>query len=443
MKENTRIIRALALSAAAFLCQAPLSAQTSSMVGATDMREAKIVLMDAHASGESPVCAVKSKDGKWSANYSPSEVSTANGSKVSNFDVHSLMPGTEYEYSISSGGKEVAKGTFKTFPDYLDRTPPPDFSFVVLGNQFTNEPAFDVPFRTNGGGYDILPAIVKSRASFAIWADNIDTARPADIGSRSGLAARYLHAFSQKALLPVLTSMPNFGVLGIKMYAKSNEDSSSKSGAYAKSVFDMFWANPESPVEGVSAYAFSYADADFFILDDCSSRRMLDYQKQKPEFLGREQLLWLENALQNSSAKFKFVIMNSPMANPVDTAGHFKMSKESDELFLFLSDKKIDGVVLISANKQYGEVTRMVRANAYPIYDITVPVLTGRPAKDTEELNYFRVPNSSVFQRAFTKFSIDGPENARTLTVSFISQDGSVLFSLPLKFADLQMQSVR
>lgn len=413
-------------------------AQASSMVGATDMREARIVSVDSGAGAERAVCEVFPKGAAAEAKAHAAESREhLNAATVSKFRIHSLMPSSEYEYQIKIDGKAVSKGSFKTSPDYEGRTPPPDFSFVVAGNQFTNEKEFDAPFRTNGGGYEIFSEIRKSAPSFVIWADNIDTARNADFGSQSGMNARYLGAIGQPGLSDLLSAQPNYGALGIKTFARSNEDCSASSAPRAIGAFNAFWANPESALKDSAAYSFKYSDAEFFVLDDCSNRSLLDHGKDTPRFLGEKQMKWLKCALQNSTAKFKFIVINSPAANPVNSPAHFKHSRERDELVSFLTEKKISGVIFISANKDYGEVTKLVRAGAYPIYDFTVPPLTGRPAKEAQELNFFRLPSSGIFQRGFAKFTVEGPEDARAVNVSIFGTDGARLFNMALSQSEL------
>lgn len=201
----------------------------------------------------------------------------------------------------------------------------------------------------------------------------------------------------------------------------------------------MLWANPTSGAGGAKSYSFQYADAEFFVLDDCSNRSYLDYRNSRPAYLGERQLEWLMGALQNSKANFKFVVMSSPFANPANSRDNFAFSAdERKRLSEFLVFSKIPGIVFLSANKPFGELSRLVRAGGYPIYDLTAGPLTGRPIEEVTEMNYFRVPSSAITKRSFAIVKIDGPENDRAVTFSFFDSKGAQLFSTTVKLSELK-----
>ena len=64
---------------------------------------------------------------------------------VEKYSVGPLSAGKKYEVEASG-----VKTSFKTKPDFVDRTPPPDFTFALLGENYDNDPEFDPPFRTPG-----------------------------------------------------------------------------------------------------------------------------------------------------------------------------------------------------------------------------------------------------------------------------------------------------
>lgn len=120
--------------------------------------------------------------------------------------------------------------------------------------------------------------------------------------------------------------------------------------------------NPQAAESSSRAYSFSYADADFFVLDDFSNSSNLDYKNDRPVRLGDAQMRWLFSALLNSKATFKFIVMNTPVANPVESPENFTFaSRERNALLAFLSDKKIEGVIVLSAKKGYAEITRFIQ----------------------------------------------------------------------------------
>lgn len=414
-----------------------------SAVGAVDAREAKLNIclpdnMERQSGNLRAWCHPDGGPETKTEAFFTRMASPANGNTAECIFAN-LKPGTKYAYAVEdSKGQKLFSGTFATKPDFKERTPPPDFTFAVLGSNYVNDKTFDPPFRTPGAEYEIYEAVKNAKPAFAIWADGLNVLRNADVGSRSGIFSRYRSARDFKAISSVLESQPNYAVMSASNFGKNNPDASSASKNAAIDAFKSFWANPEPAIEGLQAYTFDYSDAQFFVLDDCSARSNLDYKQDKPYILGAAQSRWLKNSLENSQAKFKIIVINSPFANPVKSKTNFTFADgERKDLMDFLAAKKIGGVVFLSANKEYGEATRLVRAGAYPLLDITAAPLTNRPAAEIEELNYFRMPGSGTTKRAFLMVKIDGPENGRAISFTFVDSQGKPLFTTSVKEQDL------
>ncbi len=395
-------------------------------LGAVDMREARIVASPKIAVSEFDICwKVTSPDIKIKA-----EKDLLNLNLHSEVIFRNLEPNTEYKYVVDG-----ISGSFKTKPDYLGRTPPPDFSFVTLGDNYINDEKYDLPFKKNGGEFDIYRSVLSTKTNFAIWVGTQNVLRNADIGSKSAIYNRLLQARLSPLMRPIFNSFPNYSVPN----ADKIPDSSSPSAMYKMEAFDKLWANPQGAEKTSRAYSFSYADVDFFVLDDFSNRSNLDYAEDRPRLLGKSQLKWLFTSLLNSKATFKFIVMNTPIANPVNSKDNFTFaSEERNALLGFLSDKKIEGVIMLSGKKGYGEITKLVRAGAYPIFEATSAPLTDRPSKEVHEMNYFRVPSSTMLERAFTQVKIEGAEGSRVAVISFFNSKGKATFTISIKESELR-----
>lgn len=408
---------------------------TQTMVGDVGVREARVWFNGA-GSDVSATCTAGGK--KFEGAIKKAYGNAAGESGVAIFS--GLKAGTDYEYSISGkDGKVLASGAFKTAPDHKDRTPPPDFAFAVFGENYVNDKEFDPPFKTPGGEYEIYSAAASKKPAFCIWADGMNTLRNADESSESAKFLRGVSARDLGEVKDLISKFPNYGVAARNSFYGKNNDSNSANIADASCAFDMLWANPAARPGGAKAYSFQYADAEFFVLDDCTNRSYLDYRENRPSYLGDAQLNWLMGALQNSKANFKFVVLNSPFANPVATRDNFAFSANERKILSdFLVFAKIPGVVFLSANKPYGELSRLIRAGGYPLYDLTVGPLTGRPVDEIAEMNYFRVPSSSITKRSFAMVKVDGPEDDRAVTFAFFDSKGGQLFSSTVKLSELK-----
>ena len=349
-----------------------------------------------------------------------------------------LKPSTTYNYTLNVDGQSES-GSFATRPDYKMRTPPPDFKFAVLGKAHRNDPLYDEPFKTPGGDYKIFDAIAAQKPDAIIWANNAASLLNADFASKSGMFERYLYNRADPALKNLLKAAPNYGVIGISSYGEKGADMHLWNKKDSLEVFEKFWANPSFGVADMENCAtfFRLSDADFFILDDVSSRNNFDYGDLRPQMFGRKQLDWLFAALKNSKATFKIVVSNSPILNPVENDENFaKYSSERKELLDFIVKNKIGGLLFVSANKSYAELTKMVRAGAHEVYEVCAGPVTDRPAKSASEINFFRVPGSTTLERSFALISVSGPENDRVLEVQFLNADAKPLFSQKLKAKD-------
>ena len=157
-----------------------------------------------------------------------------------------------------------------------------------------------------------------------------------------------------------------------------------------------------------------------------------------PAILGDQQISWLREELIRSTASFKILIAGAPILNPADNPLNLSFAeREHTRLLDMLRSEKIDGLLCISGGKYYGELTKLVHASGYNLYDLTVGPSTATPRDNRHELNYFRVPNSTVEERHFALIEVSGPEDDRLLRLRVMSMEGSELWNRTLKANDL------
>ncbi len=354
-----------------------------------------------------------------------------------------LTPGTTYDYAILIDGTTVTlpyEAHFQTLPDYRDRTPPPDFTVALGGGNYVNDRPFDPPNRIPGDGYNIFLAILAKQPELMIWLGNNIYLREADWGSRTGIQARYWHNRAQPELQPLLGSVHNVAVWSTHDYGPSEADRYYQGQGNATESFQQHWANPQHELvdEIGNACSIRWADAEFFLLDDRTFRDLTALTESKREIVGETQFKWLLESLRKSTATFKVIVMGSPMLNPADSPLHLKAAaQERDKFIERITWAEVEGLFFVSGGKDFGEFTKLVRAGASDAYELTLGPLTGRPATETDELNYHRVPSTATFQRQFATLGFHGPEDARELTVTVYDADGVELWSKTLSASEL------
>jgi alkaline phosphatase D len=348
---------------------------------------------------------------------------------------------TAYEYRfVLDGLKSAAGGSFSTKDLWQWRKPAPDFSFLTGSCAYFNEPVYDRPGKPYGGDSSIFETMAREPAAFMLWLGDNWYTREVDVGSVWGLWYRASHDRALPVLQRFWKAMPQYAIWDDHDYGPDNSDGSYGLKEVSLDIFKKYWSNPFYGQDGQGIYTqLAYGDVDLFLTDDRyfrSADEMLDSLDGKPNprkhFLGRKQLDWLEDALIQSSASFKIIVVGSQVLNPYSRDEGFRnYSAEFNELMRFLEAQQIRGVLFLSGDRHHSEIVRMDRPGSYPLYDITVSPFTSGVAKvQGDEINNpYRVAGSLVQEQNYGKFILTGKKNERMLTVEFHGVDGRRLSS--------------
>jgi alkaline phosphatase D len=200
--------------------------------------------------------------------------------------------------------------------------------------------------------------------------------------------------------------------------------------------FRINWNNPGYGTEDWPAcwFKFSIADVDFFMLDGRFYRT--NPYAENPSMLGPVQKAWLLKEVKQSKATFK--VLASPVPwdfytkdKSRDTWNGFR--EEREEIFGFLEANKIDGVVLISADRHRSDARMIERRDGYPLYEFESSRLTNQhkhPLKPGAIFGYNEKPSFGLLNFNTT---LSDP----TVTYQIISIDNKVIHSLTLKKSDI------
>jgi alkaline phosphatase D len=144
-------------------------------------------------------------------------------------------------------------------------------------------------------------------------------------------------------------------------------------------LFRENWNNPGYGSEEWPGcwFDFSIGDVDFFMLDGRFYRT--NPFAESPTMLGPAQKSWLLRALRASGATFKVVVSPVPWAfaskpGSRDTWNGYR--DERREIFTFLAAEKIEGVLLLSADRHRSEAWRIEAEAPYPLYELSSSRLT-------------------------------------------------------------------
>jgi len=152
--------------------------------------------------------------------------------------------------------------------------------------------------------------------------------------------------------------------------------------------------------------------------------------------LGPAQKAWLLQQLRQSRATFK--VLASPVPWDFYTKGKSRdtwngFRDEREEIFGFLEENKIDGVVLISADRHRSDARRIDRLNGYPLYEFESSRLTNQHKHGLKPGAIFAYNK----KQSFGLLSFDTTKADPTVTYEIISIDNEPIHSLTLPLSEI------
>jgi alkaline phosphatase D len=181
-------------------------------------------------------------------------------------------------------------------------------------------------------------------------------------------------------------------------------------------------------------FDFSIGDVDFFMLD---GRYYRDKSKSKnPSMLGDAQKKWLFQKLKSSRATFKVLASPVPWAfgakpGSLDPWQGYKAERE--QIFSFIETNRIDGVILISADRHRSDAWKIERKGGYDLYEFESSKLTN--------IHTHNIMPGALFgynkKCSFGLLTFDTTTTDPEVTYQIISIDDEVIWELSLKKSQL------
>ena len=415
------------------------------MVGYCEMTEAKIWLQ---TSKEAKVKILYSPVQNEKEVYSTNEVVTE---KESGYTAHlildKLSEGKKYNYSVYINGKKAVlpyETSFSSKKLWQWRENAPDFTVALGSCTYISQPEVDRPGKPYGSGYEIFTSIAGKNPNIMLWGGDNIYLREVDYDSKTGIYHRYTHTRSVKEMQPLLAKTQNFAIWDDHDFGPNDADRSYYFKSVTQKAFKDFWANKSYGLDVAQTQGtfstFNWGDAQFFLMDDRFFKSPNDRITGERTLLGKEQLEWLIDALSSSRASFKIVVIGGQTINSAAKFENFETYPEEKKYLLSEIEKnKIRGVLFISGDRHFSELSMMPRENTYPLYDWTVSPLTSGVSNSAEkEENKYRVPGSLFMQHNFGIMSFSGDKDNRQLKLSLFDKDGKELWNKVITKKELQ-----
>ncbi len=153
--------------------------------------------------------------------------------------------------------------------------------------------------------------------------------------------------------------------------------------------------------------------------------------------LGTAQWEWLEQQLRQPA---EFRIIASSIQCVAQDAGQetwANLPAERRRLFQLIDDTEAEGVVIISGDRHWAELSVERRETPYPIYDLTSSSLNQPHPRGTPTDNALRADPTTYHHENFGLLSIDWQSDDPSLSMHIIDLDGQSRLSRTLKRSQL------
>jgi alkaline phosphatase D len=255
-----------------------------------------------------------------------------------------LEPATKYFYAVLVDGELV---TPRPYPSFT--TAPREgasgrqrFAFVsCVGHQgFDSAAAWaDLATRTS---FDVLLMLGDNHYG--------DTTNPEKHLAMLG-AQRRLPGYAE-----ISRRVPQYAIWDNHDYTPAPTDKRATGKAESLRAFQMLWPNPafgEADNPGVY-FKFTRGDIDFFMLDGRYHRDPDNAPDDGTKtHLGEKQLAWLKRELLASKAKVKVLATGGEWQTHSQAASWTSFARERADLFKFIDDNKIAGLLLLSGDRHF------------------------------------------------------------------------------------------
>ncbi|MCH2198786.1 MAG: alkaline phosphatase D family protein [Flavobacteriales bacterium] len=355
------------------------------------------------------------------------------------FILSGLEPGTTYRYIVTVDGQKNRKEgyEFTTQSLWHYRTDPPAFTVATGSCAYINEPEYDRPGKSYGGGYGIFDQIAGMEPDMMLWLGDNIYLREVDYGSRSGIAHRYTHTRGIPEMQKILSVCPNYAIWDDHDFGPNDSDRSYVHKDWTLEAFELFWGNPSFGIPGHPGITTSFAfnDVEFFLLDNRYHRSNYKLETAEHQIWGKEQVDWLIESLKFSKASFKVIATGGQfLSDAAIYENHAQYQKERDEVLRRLDAEGIRNVIFLTGDRHHTELSKVTLPEGNVVYDLTASPLTSRAYDHTDEPNNNRVEGTVVGEHNFAMLEFSGKFRERVCTIKVYDGDGELIWEKELSF---------
>ena len=389
----------------------------------------------------------------WVRTLAPAEVSVVIGEKTYGpvkstqesdlsaiVQVTGLTPSTSYPYKLLINGEEVAT---------------PKEAQITTTSGVMNDGKVRLAFgscfhRWGIGNTDLTEAIMKREPAACVFIGDISgQGRTNQLGMhRFDNLTRDLYVNWQAMVsrLPVYSSWDDHDyflndLAGSPVETRNGKIRYTEEEAQAVlKVWKQSWNNKSYGLGGKDSGLFqrlNFGPVDVLMMDT-------RYHREKGNFLGDMQMEWLKEQLLDCKAPF-IVISGGTMFSDYVSKGKDSWGvydpEGREELFQFIEDNNIKGVLLISGDRHGARGFTIPRESGFSFYEFGAASLGGRHGPPVTSPHWTTQLYGIEKQYAFGEFEIDASLPDPEVTFNLIGDDESIIYSLTLKRSTLTPKS--
>lgn len=349
---------------------------------------------------------------------------------VQRISVDGLTPETNYVYSIISNTQEIAVGSFTTAPDKENN----GVFRLTFGSCFHK-----IGLHNSNLIHQILN---RSPQMMVLLGDIAVDDRENNISMhRSDYLLRDVSVAWKRlsANVPLYTAWDDHDYLNNDLSGVPAKFTNADREALRK-VWFQNWNNPENERDGIY-FSTEIGPVELIMLDTRSCRNVSE-RGAFGSYLGVEQLSWLKKTLRNSTAPFKVItsgtMWSDYISNGKDSWGTWDTIARK-EIFHFIEDEKISGVLLISGDRHGARGFILPVKSGFSLYEFEVASLGGVPGPDAmaEDPKYqlFGYHGSDI--KAFGEFTFVTTKESTYVVFRLIDETGEILEEYKLPYRQL------
>ncbi|MDB4704190.1 alkaline phosphatase family protein [Akkermansiaceae bacterium] len=215
--------------------------------------------------------------------------------------------------------------------------------------------------------------------------------------------------------------------------------------SWKRDVWEIYKENWDNPYYGGGKenpgcwFDFRIGDVHFIMIDGRYYRE--SPKDESPSMLGPVQMKWLKKTLTKKPATFTVICNNVPMAPKVkpgskDTWDGY--SDERTEIYQYIADQKIPGVVILSADRHRSDAYKVDTKieGMYPLFEFSSSRLTNQHVHKLIDHSLFGYNEKQSFGRVDFDLTIEDP----TVKYTIINIDGKEIHDLTVKLSQLRFK---